>query len=240
MRADGKANTILIRLDGQFSGPSVLSVQRGARLLDVLNYVPVDPKLSDVNAVHIRRESVAAAQKRSIDDALFRLERSALLALSASNGESNIRVKEADLTLKFVERARLLQPLGRVVTSSANRQLNVMLEDNDVIVIPPRTNVVRVSGEVMVAQAVTYRPGLKAKDYIRDAGGHTDRADKKKVIIIHPNAAVSVGDPDMSVRPGDEVLLPPRVDSKSLQNFADVTQIIFQIAVTTAVVIAIL
>jgi hypothetical protein len=36
------------------------------------------------------------------------------------------------------------------------------------------------------------------------------------------------------------VLLPPRVDSKSLQNFADVTQIIFQIAITTAVVIAIL
>lgn len=240
LRADGKADTILVRLDGQFKGPSVLAVQRGARLIDVLNYVPVDPVLSDVSSVHLRRESVAAAQKRSIDDALFRLERSALLALSASNGESNIRVKEADLTLKFVERARLLQPLGRVVTSRGGKQLNIMLEDNDVIVIPPRTNVVRVSGEVMIAQAVMYRPGLSASDYIQDAGGHTERADKKKVIIIHQNASVSVGDPDMAVRPGDEVLLPPRVDSKALQNFADVTQVIFQIAVTTAVVVAIL
>jgi protein involved in polysaccharide export with SLBB domain len=240
LRADGRADTILVQLEGQFRGPSVIAVQRGARLIDVLNYVPVDPKLSDVNAVHLRRDSVARAQKRSIDDALFRLERSALLALSQSNGESNIRVKEADLTLKFVERARLLQPLGRVVTARQGKQYNIMLEDNDVIVIPPRTNVVRVSGEVMVAQAVMYRSGLTAGDYINDAGGHTDRAEKKKVIVIRPNAEVLVGDWDMPVRPSDEVLIPPRVDSKTLQNFADVVQVIFQIAVTTAVVLAVI
>lgn len=240
VRADGYAETILVRLEGEYLGPSVLAVRRGSRLIDVLNHVPVNPVLADVGASHIRRSSVAAAQKRSIDDALFRLERSSLLALSASSGEANIRAKEAELTLSFVERARLIQPLGRVVTARNGVQHNLQLEHDDVIVVPPRTNVVRISGEVMMAQAVMHRDGMTAGDYIRDAGGYSDRADIRKVIVVRPNAEVTVGGPRMAVYPGDEVLVPPRIDSKTLQNFADVTQIVYQIAVSAAVMIAIL
>ncbi len=240
VREDGYAETILVRLEGEFQGPSMLAIRRGARLIDVLNHVPVNPALANVGAVHIRRSSVARAQKRSIDDALFRLERSALLALSGSSGESAIRAKEAELTLNFVERARLIQPLGRVVTARNGVQHNLRLEEGDVIVIPPRTNVVRISGEVMMAQAVMHREGMTARDYIQDAGGYSDRANERRVIVVRPNAEVSVGGPDLAVYPGDEVLVPPRVDKKTLQNFADVTQVVYQIAVSAAVMIAII
>ncbi|RYZ04770.1 MAG: polysaccharide export protein [Myxococcales bacterium] len=240
LRGDGRAGTILVRLEGEFNGPSVLAVRRGARLVDVLNYVSVDPVLANPKAVHVRRSSVAKAQKTAIDDALFRLERSALLALSASQGEANIRVREAELTQKFVERARLIQPLGRVVTARANQQRNVVLEAEDVIVIPARTNVVRVGGEVMMTQAVMFRPSATAEDYITDSGGYTDRSDRGRVIVIRANAEIAVGDTDLPVYPGDEILVPPKVDTKLLQNAVDVTQIIYQIAVSAAVVVAIL
>jgi protein involved in polysaccharide export with SLBB domain len=240
LRGDGRAGTILVRLEGEFNGPSVLAVRRGARLVDVLNYVSIDPVLANPKAVHVRRASVAKAQKTAIDDALFRLERSALLALSASQGEANIRVREAELTQKFVERARLIQPLGRVVTARDNQQRNVVLEADDVIVIPARTNVIRVGGEVMMTQAVMFRPGGTAADYINDSGGYTDRSDRGRVIVIRANAEVAVGDTDLPVYPGDEILVPPKVDTKVLQNAVDVTQVIYQIAVSAAVVIAIL
>ncbi|MEN9580265.1 MAG: hypothetical protein RJA70_3274 [Pseudomonadota bacterium] len=240
LRDDGRADTILVRLEGEFQGPSVLAVQRGSRLLDVLNYVPVNTTLADPRAVHIRRASIAKAQKDAIGDALFRLERSALLALSTSQGEATIRVKEAELTLKFVERARLVQPLGRVVTARDNLQRNIVLEADDTIVIPARTHVVRVSGEVMMAQAVMFEPEATAEDYIEDAGGYTDRSDEDRVIIIRPNAEVVMGDGGTRVLPGDELLVPPKVDVKVLQNTVDVTQIIYQIAVSAAVVLAIL
>jgi protein involved in polysaccharide export with SLBB domain len=240
LRGDGRPGTILVRLEGEFNGPSVLAVRRGARLVDVLNYVSVDPVLANPRAVHVRRSSVARAQKTAIDDALFRLERSALLALSASQGEANIRVREAELTQKFVERARLIQPLGRVVTARDNQQRNVVLESDDVIVIPARTNVVRVGGEVMMTQAVMFRPDATAEDYVKDSGGFTDRSDRGRVIVIRANAEVAVGDTDMPVYPGDEILVPPKVDTKVLQNAVDVTQIIYQIAVSAAVVVAIL
>ena len=35
----------------------------------------------------------------------------------------------------------------------------------------------------------------------------------------------------------DEVLVPPKVDSKVLQNFSDVTTVIYQLAVSAAVVL---
>jgi hypothetical protein len=48
-----------------------------------------------------------------------------------------------------------------------------------------------------------------------------------------------MGDGDMRITPGDEVLVPPRVDKKTLQNATDVVQIIYQIAVAAAVVLRI-
>jgi protein involved in polysaccharide export with SLBB domain len=240
LRGDGRADTILVRLEGEFNGPSVLAVRRGARLVDVLNYVSVDLALANPQAVHVMRASVAKAQKTAIDDALFRLERSALLALSASQGEAGIRVREAELTQKFVERARLIQPLGRVVTALDNQQRNMVLEADDVIVIPARTNIVRIGGEVMMTQAVMFRPQATAADYITDSGGYTDRSDHGRVIIIRANAEVAVGDTDLPVYPGDEILVPPKVDTKLLQNSIDITQVIYQIAVSAAVVVAIL
>ncbi len=240
IREDGRTDMIVVNIEGEFEGPSQLAVVRGSRLVDVLNHVPVEPLLADTSAVHLKRNSIARVQKDAIDDALFRLERSALLALSQSNGESNIRAKEAELALRFAERARLVQPLGRVVTSHQGDQQNVLLEDGDVIVVPRRTNVVTIGGEVMMAQAVMFQPDLTADDYVELAGGYTDRADEDKVILIHPDASVTVGGPTMRVLPGDEVLVPPRVDIKTLQNVADITQIIYQIAVSAAVVLAIL
>ncbi len=240
IRQDGHSDMIVVHVEGEFDGPSELAVRRGSRLVDVLNHIPVRRDFAEPTAVHLKRNSVAKAQRDSLTDAVFRLERSALLALSQSNGESNIRAKEAELALQFAERARLVQPLGRVVTSRDNVQQNVLLEDGDIIVVPSRTNVVRVGGEVMMDHALMFQPGMTAEDYIERAGGLTDRADVDKVILIHANAEVTVGEPDIEVLPGDEVLVPPRVDVKTLQNVADITQIIYQVAVSAAVVLDIL
>jgi protein involved in polysaccharide export with SLBB domain len=237
LRQEGRADRILVRIEGEFEGPSVLSVRRGTRLVDLLNHVPVESALAHTSAVHLRRQQVARQQRQSIDDSLDRLERSALLALSDSRGESEIRAQEAQLVQQFVERARRIQPLGRVVTTSAGHQLNVLLQDEDVVVIPPRTNVVRVGGEVHVAQALMYRPDLTAADYIRMAGGYSNRASTDDVIVLRPNAEVVVGDTDVVVQPGDEILVPPEIDDKIFQNAIDLSQIIYQIAVAASVLI---
>lgn len=237
LRDDGHAESILVHIEGEFEGPSTLSVPRGTRLIDLLNHVAVNPELSNFAAAHIRRNSVARAQKDAIEDSLFRLERSSLLALSASTGEAEIRVKEAQLMQRFVERARLIDPLGRVVTARNGQQQNMLLEEGDTVVLPQRTAVIRVSGEVQMTHAGVHEEGLTAAAYIEAAGGYTDRADTGKIILIHANAEVEMASTDVVVYPGDEILVPPRVDSKTLQNAVDITQIIYQVAVAAGVVL---
>lgn len=228
---------ILVRLEGEFYGPSVLAVHRGARLLDVLTHVAVDPDLADLGGIHVKRASVAAAQRDAINDALNRLERSALLALSSTTGETTIRVQEATLVRQFVESARNIQPLGNVVTTHEGQTRNLMLEDGDVIVIPTRTTVVLVAGEVHMSQAVMYEPGLTAGECIQRSGGVTNHGERRRVLILRPSAEIVVTDNGYRVHPGDQVLVLPHVDRKILQNFADVTSVLYQIAVGAAVVL---
>lgn len=235
LRDDGRANTILINIEGEFQGPSMLSVKRGSRLVDVLNYIPVDPELANTDAVYLRRSSVAMAQKDAINDSLFRLERSTMLALSGSQGEVSIRMQEAELMQKFAERARLIDPLGRVVTSQDGVQQNILLESDDTIVIPVNTQIVRISGEVMMMHAVTYREGLQVEDYVELAGGYSDRADEGRVIIHKQNAEVKVTDASAYVSPGDEILIPPKIDTKNRQYAMDFMDVIYKVAISAKV-----
>lgn len=232
----GLSPTILVNIEGEHLGSPVVAVNRGARLVDVLNHLAVDPALSATHAIHLRRRSVAAAQRDSINDALFRLERDALLSLSDSAGEAAIRVQEAELTQRFVERARNIDPLGRVVTVRDGRQQNIALEDGDTIIIPLQTGVVRISGQVTLAQAVAHQPDWTIADYIRQAGGFSDRADSNRLLLMKPSAEVVIVDgQDTPVEAGDEILVLPRIDNKTLQNAADIMEIIYKIAVSAAV-----
>jgi protein involved in polysaccharide export with SLBB domain len=232
----GLSPTILVKIEGEHLGAPVLGVRRGSRLVDVLNHLQVDPGLADIQSIHLRRSSVAVAQRDSINDALFRLERDALLSLSDSAGEAAIRVQEADLTQRFVERARNIDPLGRVVTTRGGKQQNILLEPGDTIVIPVKTGVIRVSGQVTMAQAVTYQPDWTISDYIQQSGGYSDRADEDRLLLLKPSAEVIVVDNDqMVVEPGDEILVLPRIDNKTLQNAADIMDIVYKIAISAAV-----
>ncbi|AKF09657.1 Capsular polysaccharide export system periplasmic protein KpsD [Sandaracinus amylolyticus] len=236
-RRDLQADFIVVRVQGEFLGHGEFAVARGTRLLDLLNYVPVDPELANVGAVSLRRRSVQAQQRQSLQESLDRLERAVLLAQSDTQGEAAIRRQEAEMMRTFVAQARRAQPHGIVVTSTAGRQVNVILEDGDVIVIPPHTNVVRIVGEVMMSQAVMFRPDLRVDDYVRMVGGYTDRANRGHIIVRRANAEIEIGGGDIRLQPGDEVIIPPNVDDKWLQNGIDLAQVIYQLAVAASVVI---
>jgi protein involved in polysaccharide export with SLBB domain len=204
----------------------------------VLNHIHVDPTMADTDGVHLRRVSVARAQRDAINDALFRLERDALLSLSDSTGEVAIRTQEADLTQRFVERARNIDPLGRVVTAHNGRQQNIPLEQGDTIVIPLKTSVVRISGQVTMGQAVTHQPEWTIEDYVAQSGGFADRANRESVLLLKSSAqVVIVDDLDRRVEPGDEILVLPRIDNKTIQNASDIMDVIYRIAISAAVAI---
>ena len=56
------------------------------------------------------------------------------------------------------------------------------------------------------------------------------------MLLLKPRAQfVVVDDFGQPVSPGDEVLVLPRIDNKTLQNAADIMEIIYKIAISAAV-----
>ena len=113
---------------------------------------------------------------------------------------------------------------------------DLLLEDGDEIVIPQKSDVVQVSGEVAMPKAVTFEKGMTIEDYLKSAGGLTDRGDEDNILIARMNGEVGPVS-EFGVRPGDRVLVMPRVDSKNLELAKGIMQVLYQIAVATKVVV---
>lgn len=232
--ADTTSSTILVEVQGAVMGASRFPVRRGARLQEIRNFIAVDPDRASLQDIYIKRLSVAARQKKAITESLRRLEETVLTASSASSEEAQIRSREAEMVAKFVERAKAAEPEGVVVLDRSGAS-DITLEHGDIIVIPPKSDVVLVSGEVMVPQAMLWGEEKKLEDYVQGAGGYGNRADPERILILHQNGAVSQNSGD--IRPGDQILILPKVESKSMQAVKDISQVLMQVAVSTRALI---
>ena len=234
--ADQRADTIVVQVEGSFEGPSRFAVPKNATLMQLLDSVPVDPASADVASISIRRLSVAARQRESLEDSLRRLETTYLGASSATAEEANIRATEAKLIQDFVKRARQIEPTGRMVIANRGEIADIRLQDGDIITIPERSDSLLITGEVLIPQALVYTERNGVRDYIERAGGFTERADRRRLLVVRSNGEV-VPARGLSLRPGDEILVLPEAPVKNLQLASTLAQIVYQIAIATNVAI---
>ncbi|GLR70889.1 polysaccharide biosynthesis/export family protein [Agaribacter marinus] len=242
---DLRPQVISVELSGSYLGPSYHAVSSSTKLVELLDHVEVNPEQADVSSVYIIRESVKEQQQALLEASLSRLERSVYTAPASSDGEARLRSQEAQLVAQFIERARQIEPVGKVVVSLNGKPANIRLEQSDTVVIPAKSDLVNISGEVMLPQAVVFANDASIDDYVSWAGGFTDRANQDDVVVIHANGATSViklsrngwfsAASDYKLQAGDQVLILPKVDEKLMQSVKDITQIIFQIAVAANV-----
>jgi protein involved in polysaccharide export with SLBB domain len=235
--ADRPGESIMISVSGSILGPTRYPVKRNTRLREVLSHIPIDPGLSNLDGIYIKRKSVVEQQRKAIHDALRRLESSVLTATSANQESAAIRVQEAQLVQTFSDKVSALEPDGVVVVTRQGYTSDIIMEDGDEIVIPQRSDIVQVSGEVMVPKAVVYAEGQDAMNYVRDAGGYTDRADENNILVAHPNGEIQLASAT-NIGPGDMLLVMPRYDSKGFSIFKDIVQILYQVAIATKVVVS--
>lgn len=239
---DQRPPTMMVTVRESHLGPSRFAVQRGTTLLTLLNNVEVNPELADTASIFLRRESVKRRQKQALEESLTRLETTVLGATSQTDAESAIRVQEAELIAKFVERARQVEPDGVLVVTQDEGIADLRLQSEDVVVVPERSRVVLVSGEVMAPQALVYVPGDDPKDYVARVGGYTDRADESKLVIRRRNGEVvqgslEDGQSSVEIREGDELVIFPKVPVKNLQVAATISEILFRLAAITSTVL---
>lgn len=240
--ADKKTTSISVRVEGEHDSAQEYVLPYGAHLKDLLTQIQFNDR-SNPDSIQLFRQSVKKRQKQMLLDSLKALEASVLTARSNTKSEAELRTREADLVLKWIERAHDVEPRGQVVLAGNPNAGDLLLENGDVIRVPTRTLLVQVHGEVMFPNATVWDKGRELDEYIRNAGGYTQTANNSRVIVLHDDGTFDLSDNNQwsspTVRQGDEILVLPKVQTKTLQVSKDWMELIYQIAVSAAVVLRI-
>lgn len=86
-----------------------------------------------------------------------------------------------------------IKPTGRVITEfnlpiiKSDQSRDIILENGDEIVIPKRSNVIYVFGEVLNPGPQVFSSDSSVRDYIKSAGGYTNLVDDTSVILVYPD-----------------------------------------------------
>lgn len=90
---------------------------------------------------------------------------------------------------------------------------DVVLNDGDRLVIPEYTNVVRISGNVMYPNVVTYDPDMSVRKYVTMAGGYGYKAKKSKAYVVYMNGTIAKARKggQKVIEPGCEIIVPTRI-----------------------------
>ena len=232
--ADKKPGTITVRVEGEHQSPQEYVLPYGARLGELMKHIQFTER-SDAQNIQLRRVSVRERQKSLLQTSLQSLESTVLTARSGTSDEARLRKDEADIILQWVDRAKKIEPSGQVQIAQAGNRDTLLLENGDILKVPAKDGLVLVSGEVLFPNAIAFDAKLDLEDYINRAGGFTQNADNSRIIIAHRDGSFEQDRGDL--RAGDEVLVLPKIDVKSRQIWKDMTQIIYQIAVSAKVVL---
>ncbi|MFB6376949.1 polysaccharide biosynthesis/export family protein [Atlantibacter hermannii] len=233
--SDRYAGTIQIRIEGAHSGEHAVVLPYGATMRQVLAQVRPN-SMSQMDAIQLYRRSVALRQKEMLDVSLQKLEQASLSAQSSTQEEARLRMQEAQLVSRFVAKARTVVPKGEVVLNEKNID-SVLLEDGDVISIPEKTSLVMVHGEVLFPNAVSWEKGLDPEEYIEKCGGLTQKSGNSKIIVIRQNGEALNADDVKEMRPGDEIMVLPKYDSKNIEVSRGISTILYQLAVAAKVIL---
>jgi len=244
-----------IVLNGELRHPGRYPIHHGETLSSVLRRAGGLTDIAfDEGAVFIRQE-LKQREKEQLETLTNRLQ-SDLAALSleavstsaATNGGGGGSAAQA-LTIgqQLIEQLRNTKPVGRLVVDihqvmngQAGGPGDVLLRDNDMLLIPKKTQEITILGEVQSPTSHIYRAGLTRDDYIARSGGTTQKADRKRIYIVRANGDVVSGSRTgwfrrsraVDIRPGDTIVVPLNTERvAALPLWTSITTIIYNLAI---------
>lgn len=103
---------------------------------------------------------------------------------------------------------------------------DLVLREDDMLIIPEYINTVKISGNVMYPNVVTYDSSMTVKDYVQMAGGYGFRTKKSKSYVIYLNGTVKSARKWSKnvVEPGCEIVIPKKAEKESnLENILSIS-----------------
>ncbi len=101
--------------------------------------------------------------------------------------------------------------LGEAIANPGS-DVDLVLREGDELIVPEYVNTVKISGNVMYPNTVTYDAGFNVKDYVEMAGGYGYHSKKSKAYVIYMNGNVKRARRFSKgvIEPGCEIVIPQR------------------------------
>lgn len=184
------------------------------------------------------------------------------IATASSSDEAKMLQLELQQKRQFIARLRKIRAKGRITIrllppdKLKHTPYDIELEDGDSIYIPTDPHTVQVIGSVYNQTAFVYERDKNYQYYIERAGGYTENADEDNIYILKADgSAMKVNSglfhmswnedkfrwetgSGMQLESGDTIVVPEKLERIAwMRNIKDITQILYQIAVTAGVAI---
>jgi polysaccharide biosynthesis/export protein len=255
---------IQVTLSGEVQFPGVYNAWKGERLSSVVQRAGGFTKGAYLKAAIFTRVSTQKTQQEAIDKLVEDLEHEVAQKSQQVGAAFDKEDVEASRELVVARRALIAQlkktkAKGRVIIRLAQNEKfegtpgDVLLEDGDRLDVPRKLNVVNVVGRVYNPTGIVYDPAHDSLGYyLRLVGGPTENADRDHIFLLKADGSVvtkenvdrgyfAFGDRGLMnarVEPGDSILVPEKlVQVRFMKDVKDITQILYQIAVTAGVLI---
>ena len=247
----------LVLVEGEVRRAGYFTIEIGERLSSVLKRSGGFSPNAFPNGIMLVRESVKLKQQAELDRFIASerqrltaqsagiaagtagLSASAAFATGGTIAEQQIlslRLQQLEATASRIELGRVIVRLDSIETLEGTED-DIILESRDRITIPTPPQTVGIIGSVKNPSTVVYRVGLDLNDYLRQAGGMTEDANKREMYVMRAN-----GTTDSSylsakeMRPGDTVVVPQKIEARppQLALWQTIASIIGSVALTAA------
>ncbi len=221
-----------VTVQGEVRLPGTYWVKRGDRLSDILKRAGGFTERAYPRGIILIRESAKMTQQAELQKYVaaqkqrLTSESAALIAGAgggAIQGTQSIAEQAAlaAQTQALDQLAARLTP-GRVVVRLISieevegTQDDVVLEPGDQISIPQQPTTVTILGSVRNSSSVVHRPGLGIDDYLRQAGGMTEDADKSALYVVRADGSTESSWLKLKdIQPGDTIVIPQKTEAKT-------------------------
>lgn len=247
-----------VELKGEVRFPGKYIIEKGEKLSSVIKRAGGFTSKAYLKGTVFTRESVKELQQKNLEEAVRRIEVRLLTeasgqALSATSAEEPRQIETAmALRKELMMKLKAVKAQGRIAISldgdnaTGFNGYDIVLEAGDTLSVPARPTQVQVIGAVQNPAAFIYKQESSVSGYIGLAGGLNSEADKHRIFVLKSDGTAlskssslwDMGLMSSRLDPGDTIIVPEKLDKGLwLKEVKDITQILYQIAVTAGVLI---
>ena len=205
-----KQQNVMVEGEVMFGGTYTLS-KKNQRLSDLIKNAGGVNDRAYVAGARLERKMNEVERKRMETILKMAREQAENLEIEAAAQNKKVDLENSELLKRFEipETYSVGIELDKAL-SNPGSDADIVLREGDRLVVPQYTATVKINGEVMYPNTVGYQQGKKAKYYINQAGGYSNKAKKSQTYIIYMNGTIAKVSEGARPMPGCEIFVPQK------------------------------